>query len=202
MEDIRIKEAINCENVLNQITVDHLRIDGKLVDLKSYKSSELSSEQFQVLLQMTEDNMKDFYEQSSTGWSREVKLKEFQHKTAKFLILLFEDRPIAFCHFRFEHGSDDSEACVYCYEIQVADEYQRRGVGRYLMDILPLLAIRFKIFKVMLTVFKHNPVAMGFYVNSLKFRIDKSSPSKFNEETDYEILSLKVSKNWKMKQKL
>lgn len=202
MAEVRIKEANNCDNVLNEITVENLKIDSKPVDLKCYKSSELTSEQIEVLLQLTEDNMKDFYEQSSAGWSREVKLKEFQHKKAKFLILLFEDRPIAFCHFRFEHGSDHSEACVYCYEIQVADEYQRRGVGRYLMDILPLLAIRFKIFKVMLTVFKHNQVAMGFYVNSLKFRIDKSSPSKFNIETDYEILSLKISKFSKIKQKL
>lgn len=199
MAGVRIKAANNCDNVLNNINVNQLNIDGKTVDLKCNKSSELSREQLEVMLQLTEHNMKEFYEQSSWGWSREVKMKEFQNKNAIFLNLSYEDIMVAFCHFRFEHGSDESEACVYCYELQVADKYQRKGIGSYLINILSLLAIRFQINKLMLTVFKHNTMAMDFYVKTLKFRIDKSSPSKYDQETDYEILSLKVSKLSKLK---
>lgn len=194
MADVCIKAANNCDNVLNNINVKPLKIDGNQIDLKCNKSSELSSDMFGVMLQLTENNMKELYEQSSWGWSQKEKMKEFQHKTAKFLILSYEDKVIAFCHFRFEHAGDKYEACVYCYELQVVDEYRRKGIGYYLMHILSLLAIRFQIYKVMLTVFKHNTIAMDFYMKILKFRIDKSSPSKYDQETDYEILSLKVRK--------
>lgn len=195
MAENRIKDANNnCANVLNEIAVEHLKIDGTQINLKCCKSSGLSDKILEEMLQLTEDNMKEFYEKSNFGWNRAAKLKELRHRTAIFLIAMFDSKLFAFCHFRFEHGSDESEACVYCYEIQVADEYQRRGIGKYLMNILPLLAIRFKIYKVMLTVFKHNKIAMDFYMNTLKFRIDKSSPSKFDIEADYEILSLKVGK--------
>lgn len=199
MADVCIKAANNCDNVLNNINVKPLKIDGNQVDLKCNKSSELSSDMFDVLLQLTENNMKELYEQSSWGWSRMEKMKEFQHKTANFLILSYEDKVIAFCHFRFEHGDDKNEACVYCCELQVVDEYRRKGIGYYLMNILSLLAVRFQIYKVMLTVFKHNTIAMDFYMKTLKFRIAKSSPSKYDQETDYEILSLKVSKLSKLK---
>lgn len=199
MADILIKAANSCVNVLTNINVERLEIDAKQVDLKCNKSSELlASELFDVMLHLTENNMKELYERSSWGWSRKVKLKELQHKTANFLILSLEDQLIAFCSFRFVHGSDESEACVYCHELQVVDEYRRKGVGNYLMNILSLLAIKFRMYKVMLTVFKYNTIAMGFYT-SLKFRIDRSSPSKFHQEADYEILSLKISKRSKLK---
>lgn len=201
MADVLINAANNYVNVLKEINVELFQIDGKQLDLEYNKSHELSSEQFDVMLQLTEDNMKEFYERSQWGWNREKKLKEFLHKNAKFLILRFEGEVIAFCHFRFEYGSYESEASVYCYELQVVDEFQRRGIGKYLINILQLLAIQFKIYKVMLTVFKHNSVAMEFYMKSMKFRIDKSSPSKFDQETDYEILSLKTSKFAKIRHK-
>lgn len=189
-----IMKANQCENISNEINVEVIRIDDKQVDLICNKSRELSGELFDLMLQLTEDNMKQLYEQSDWGWNRKSKLKEFQHILARFLILKLNDKLIGFCHFRFDFGSDNSEACVYCYELQVARQFQRQGLGMHMMNILTMLAIRFKLYRVMLTVFKHNVKAMDFYVNRLKFRVDKSSPSKFNQETDYEILSLKISK--------
>ena len=42
----------------------------------------------------------------------------------------------------------------------------------------------------MLTVFKNNKIAMNFYINTLHFIIDETSPSKHGDcNTDYEILS-------------
>jgi hypothetical protein len=43
--------------------------------------------------------------------------------------------------------------------------------------------------KVMLTVFRTNQLAMNFYLDKLQYTIDSSSPSKYNQITDYEILS-------------
>ncbi len=200
MAEILIKEANHCDDILNEINVEVLEVDGKPVDLQCIKSAKLSAEIFDLLLQLTEVNMKELYQQSEWGWDSRAKLKEFQHKHANFLILKLDDKVIAFCHFRFDSGSDPTEACVYCYELQVSEEFQRRGLGNYLMTILKLLAIRFKMYKVMLTVFKHNTNAIDFYVNKLKLKIDKSSPSKYGQiSIDYEILSLKISKRTRIK---
>lgn len=61
------------------------------------------------------------------------------------------------------------------------------------MNIVELLALSSKMHKVMLTVFKTNKKAMGFYLNKMKYEVDESSPSNFegeeNENCDYEILS-------------
>lgn len=197
MTDDLIKKANNCVNILNEITIEVLTVNGKEVNIQCSNSSELSPDLIKVFLQLTEDNMKELYERSSWGWNRGTKLKEFQHKNARFVTLFLDETMIGFVHLRFEHGSDESEACVYCYELQIVDEFQRKGLGTYLMNILMLLAVRFKMYKVMLTVFKYNSNAIDFYMNKAKFRIDKSSPSKFDEETEYEILSLKISKRKK-----
>ncbi|KAG4071450.1 hypothetical protein HA402_011604 [Bradysia odoriphaga] len=194
MATILITKANQCENILNEIDAEVLEIDSQPVDLICCKSCDLSSDLIDLMLQLTEDNMKQMYEQSECGWNSKTKLKEFQHMDARFVILKLNDKLIGFCHFRFDYGSDYDDACVYCYELQVVKEFQRQGLGKYLMNILNLLAIRFKLYKVMLTVFKHNVNAMDFYVNKFKFRVDRSSPSKFGQEKDYEILSLKISK--------
>ena len=43
----------------------------------------------------------------------------------------------------------------------------------------------------MLTVFKMNDRAMGFYLNKMKYGVDECSPSNYEgcEDCDYEILS-------------
>lgn len=199
MAEILINEANNCDNILSGLNVKVLKIAGNPVDLQSATSSELTQKQLDEILQLTKDNMELLYETSSWGWNITAKLKEFRHENARFLILKIDGKLIGFCHFRFDYGSDESESCVYCYELQVADDYQRLGIGTYLMDILKLLAIRFRMYKVMLTVFRHNRNAIDFYVNKFGFRVDKSSPSKFDQLTDYEIFSLKINKRLKLK---
>jgi len=57
------------------------------------------------------------------------------------------------------------------------------------------MGLAFHMHKVMLTVFKQNTIAMDFYTKALNYRIDRSSPSRFQTIADYEILSLKISGN-------
>lgn len=46
--------------------------------------------------------------------------------------------------------------------------------------------------KIMLTVFRQNTAAMEFYRSKLQYTIDSTSPSQYNQVTDYEILSKDV----------
>ena len=104
---------------------------------------------------------------------------------------------MAFVHFRFEPNDDEkpTEEVLYVYEIQVSDRAQRSGLGKRLMNIMELVALKNGMQKVMLTVFKMNGGAMKFYREKMKYAIDESSPSNFDGEVaDYEILSKVVGK--------
>lgn len=79
---------------------------------------------------------------------------------------------------------------LYVYELQVGASCRRLGLGEHLMKILELVALQFDMTKLMLTVFKNNHGAMGFYRSKLGYDIDENSPSKFgNADESYEILS-------------
>ena len=60
-----------------------------------------------------------------------------------------------------------------------------------LQQLVELIALQAHMPKVMLTVFKINIGAMLFYRRALKYAVDASSPSKWDDKTaHYEILSL------------
>jgi len=112
---------------------------------------------------------------------------------------------VAFSHFRFESNDMDippveQEAVLYVYEVQVSEYARRDGLGRRLMSIMELIAMkRIDVKKVVLTVFKANQIAMEFYLKKMKYEIDESSPSQFyrdegEDEVDYEILSKCIAK--------
>lgn len=102
---------------------------------------------------------------------------------------------MAFAHFRFDLNDDDNptQEVLYLYEIQIQPIAQKNGLGRRMMQIMEIIAMNMKMRKVMLTVFKSNKSAMGFY-RRLKYDVDEISPSMFGEEVDYEIMSKVVYK--------
>lgn len=57
-------------------------------------------------------------------------------------------------HFSFKFSS---------YELQVEAEYQRKGLGAFMMKALEDMALYWKMEKVVLTVLKNNPDACKFY---------------------------------------
>ena len=193
-------------SVANQCDNPLLKIDSSFYlfhkndfnfNVSCHQWSQLDEECQQWMIQLTEDNMKPYYESSSCGWNRSNKLKELKDKTSRLLLLKCVDtnQSIAFVNFRFEVGGNDSECVIYCYELQVVDSHQRSGVGQYLMSVVYEMGHTFHMEKVMLTVFKRNTIAMNFYTKALNYRIDRSSPSRFNIVADYEILSLKINKH-------
>lgn len=89
---------------------------------------------------------------------------------------------------------EDGVEVVYCYEIHLEECVRGRGVGRGLMGVLEEVGRRAGVRKAMLTVFRRNKAAVGFY-EGLGYGVDEYSPgpkrlrSGVVKEVDYLILS-------------
>ncbi|XP_039625031.1 N-alpha-acetyltransferase 40 isoform X2 [Polypterus senegalus] len=140
---------------------------------------------------LTRNNMQTLYEQSEWGWKDREKKEEMTDDRAWYLIAFDTDNsPVAFSHFRFD--VECGEEVLYCYEVQLESHTRRKGLGKFLIQILQLIANSTQMKKVMLTVFKHNHGAYQFFREALQFEIDDSSPSMSGccgDECSYEILS-------------
>ena len=150
-----------------------------------------------AIFALTETNMKALYKGSAEAmpWNEEEKTQELFSLTSKMLVVRSQitGGVVAFCHYRFEEDDEDdpSEAVLYLYEIQLCSSVSRAGLGRHLMSLMELVALRAHLPKVMLTVFKQNTGAVRFYLGALKYKLDASDPSKFgNKKCTYLILSL------------
>ena len=60
-------------------------------------------------------------------------------ESAWYLIAKIEEKPVAFSHFRYDMDYDDE--VLYVYEIQLEEEYRRRGIGKFMMQVceVPIL---------------------------------------------------------------
>ncbi|XP_015791202.1 N-alpha-acetyltransferase 40 [Tetranychus urticae] len=182
-------------------TSDHLNlIDQQLCtrlsgySLKLYRSTEIDKEYFEWMINLIQTNMENFYKTCAWGWNKSQKEKELKHAKAMILIAINSEsnKPVGFTHFRFDYDEDGARGVIYCYELQIEADYQRKGLGAWLMDVLSAFCIKFEFPKLMLTCLKHNRQAMNFYRNNREFMIDRRSPSKCGENTCYEILSKKI----------
>lgn len=165
------------------LTIDYRLIGDLTDDLK------------QACLDIFSANMASLYEKSSFGLDLAAKADELRHRKARYLLINGDDDKLAaFVHFRIEMDEEESPeyAVVYVYEIQVHADYQRLGLGQRLMQAIESMATTLAMDKVMLTVFRSNTAAMDFY-QRLDYEIDESSPSRHEQEADYEILSKRIS---------
>ncbi|RLV76492.1 hypothetical protein DV515_00016918, partial [Chloebia gouldiae] len=165
---------------------------------------------------LTKANMQTLYEQSEWGWKEREKREELRDERAWYLLAREPGHgPVAFSHFRFDVECGDE--VLYCYEVQLESRVRRRGLGKFLLQILQLVANSTQMKKVMLTVFKHNHGALQFFREALhdrapraggagaqtevgardpprdpKFEVDATSPSVSGccgDDSSYEILS-------------
>ncbi|KAG7497409.1 N-alpha-acetyltransferase 40 [Solea senegalensis] len=141
--------------------------------------------------ELTRANMQTLYEQSEWGWKEREKREEMNDERAWYLLARDGDSaPVAFSHFRFD--VECGEEVLYCYEVQLESRVRRKGLGKFLIQILQLIANSTQMKKVMLTVFKHNHGAYQFFRDALQFEIDETSPSMSGccgDDCSYEILS-------------
>jgi ribosomal protein S18 acetylase RimI-like enzyme len=100
-------------------------------------------------------------------------------------------RPVGFVYYRYDYEPEKKSEVLYVYEIQLEPEVTGKGLGKHLMQILELMALRHKMHWILLTVFKDNKRALNFYLNHLKYQVDPMSPSAENpfNEDEFEILS-------------
>lgn len=71
--------------------------------------------------------------------------------------------------------------------MQIEKEYQRKGLGKFMMTALEKMAKLYEMEKLILTVLTNNDDGITFF-KSLGFSKDDSSPDA-TESTGYEILS-------------
>ncbi|ELT91870.1 hypothetical protein CAPTEDRAFT_94915, partial [Capitella teleta] len=142
--------------------------NGLNVNISCMRATSMPDDLFEWCFKLVRDNMQSLYEQSDWGWEDEQKKAEMREDAAWFLIARENQNnsPVACVHFRFDMDNDDH--VVYCYEVQLIKSYRRKGLGKFLMQILELLAHKNGMCKVMLTAFKHNQNAQDFFMKKLK----------------------------------
>ncbi|KAG2667798.1 hypothetical protein I3760_15G132000 [Carya illinoinensis] len=97
---------------------------------------------------------------------------------------------VGFVHYRFT--LEEEIPVLYVYELQLEPRVQAKGLGKFLMQLIELVAHKNHMGAVMLTVQKANSLAMNFYLNKLRYVIAAVSPSRVDPligvEKRYEIL--------------
>ncbi|RLN63777.1 hypothetical protein BBJ28_00011110, partial [Nothophytophthora sp. Chile5] len=165
--------------------------------IRSAPARSLSAATRDHVVALFEANMKALYQESDWGYDAAAKRVELFEDEARYLLAFDKDGdaaspPIGFAHFRFVE--DDGVPVLYLYEVQLASTAQRRGLGKFLMQLLQLVARRHGMELMVLTVFKSNSGAMRFYRDRLGFAVDETSPSACGDDSQsYEILSKGVA---------
>jgi predicted acetyltransferase len=132
--------------------------------------------------------MKKIYKCSKGGWNGDEKREEMFESSAYYLIAYDQDKPVGFCHFRFD--MDYGSQVVYCYELQVEAQKRKHGLGNFLMQILEDFCEKLKLEKVILTCYKHNTVGQRFFREKMHYEIDETDPNEdMITDPDYVILS-------------
>lgn len=153
---------------------------------------DMPTEDINWAFDLTKHNMQLLYENSSWGWNDKKKKEEMTEDKSRYLIARAESgKAVGFSHFRFD--LEEGDEVLYCYEIQVESEARGKGLGKFLMLILEMMAHRAQMKKVMLTVFKENERAQNFFIKIMKFQTDETSPAIWDpmnsEDYCYDILS-------------
>ncbi|KAM8705331.1 hypothetical protein ACLKA7_009749 [Drosophila subpalustris] len=135
---------------------------------------------------LAEQNVGPYYKQLKMGWKPKIKQAELNKNWARFLVALNQqNQPVAYTMFRFD--MDDGDCVLYCYEIQISPEYQRKGLGKFMMETLESCARFWQLEKIMLTVLNNNESSLKFF-KTLGYVTDETSPDVL-QEADYQILS-------------
>ncbi|XP_066954755.1 N-alpha-acetyltransferase 40 [Macrobrachium rosenbergii] len=163
--------------------------NGLNCKLECKRVNDLVPEVLEWAITLCQTNMQPLYEQSQRGWRANEKREEMTEEEAWYLIAydVNLDKPIGFSHFRFD--MDYGDEVLYCYELQLEPEYRGKGLGRFLLQVLELMAFSNQMVKVVLTVFKHNPRGLSFF-KKCRYDIDETSPEDdIDDPVDYRILS-------------
>ena len=128
-------------------------------------------------------NMKEVYDKDY-GWDDEDKMSELREKASRFLVVTQEfadgdfvdeklTKKVAFVNFRFTlqgecYDTMKGETCLFVYDIQVEPEYQRKGLGKHLMQVCELIGTKQRMKFLQLLIPNGNDIAVNFLSKKLK----------------------------------
>lgn len=165
--------------------------------LELYTSSTISSRDFNECFDLIHKTSSKQYAASSLGWHPQKKKQEMRLPDLKYVLAQKGDNspenPIdGFLSFMLTY--EDGIDVIYCYELHIAEHCQGSGLGKYLMGQMEDVGRKAGVKKAMLTVFRANEQARGFYAK-LGYEVDDYSPRPKRlrggivKEADYIILS-------------
>jgi len=171
--------------------------NGLDISLETVRAPEVAEETKSWAFELVKTAMKPLYDaaykddpdmEAEFGWKEKEKKEELRADSAWYLIARTkEGNPVAFSHFRYDMDYDDE--VLYCYEIQVEKAFRRKGLGKFMMKVLEMLCLKADMLKLMVTIFKKDPVEVDFFKKALKFEVDETSfVDTVHEQFEYEIL--------------
>ena len=117
-------------------------------------SPQLKTEQLEWAFDLTKERMESIYDLSGYGWDDEDKRGELLEPGARFLLLFDRSKSsatwgelVGFVHFRFTVQGElmdmmEGDTCVFVWDIQIEDGFQRKGLARHLLTLLELIGTR------------------------------------------------------------
>ncbi|KAL7729334.1 hypothetical protein ACLKA6_008909 [Drosophila palustris] len=184
-----VEAAARAKNPLEKLPVQCDSYKSKTSEeFKLYcrAKSDMDAKTLKWTFKLAEQNVGPYYKQLKMGWKPKIKQAELNKNWARFLVALNQqNQPVAYTMFRFD--MDDGDCVLYCYEIQISPEYQRKGLGKFMMETLESCARFWQLEKIMLTVLNNNESSLKFF-KTLGYVTDETSPDVL-QEADYQILS-------------
>ncbi|XP_058062282.1 N-alpha-acetyltransferase 40 [Anopheles bellator] len=162
----------------------------KQVQLQCKPKKKVDPATLKWAFKLAERNVGPQYRECSLGWQPKIKQADLNKPWARYLIATdpATRTPVGYTMFRFD--LDYGRCVTYCYELQIVPEYQRQGLGAFMMKALEQMAQHFSMERVVLTVLKNNEDGIRFY-KRLGYEVDETSPDK-EENAAYEIMSKSV----------
>lgn len=161
--------------------------NGCELDLYCRRKADMDSKTLKWAFKLAEKNVGPQYRSCSLGWQPNVKQSDLNKAWARYLVAVDRKtkKPAGYSMFRFD--LDYGRSVVYCYEMQVDSEFQRKGLGAFMLQALEKTAQYYGMERVVLTVLKNNEDGMRFY-KTLGYDVDETSPDK-SDNAAYEIMS-------------
>jgi GNAT superfamily N-acetyltransferase len=158
------------------------KFNGKAFSANLISVKKLPAEFEQWAFRTIETHMKDIYEET-WGWKPEIKEAELVEESARFLFAFVEGQPypVGFIHFRFELAR--SELSTVIWDLHVEETYQRKGLGKFLLQAVEIVSLDLKVDSLQVTLLKPNQAARSFF-RKMKYIQHETSPVIIDPEND------------------
>lgn len=163
VQQLNIEKACKVLNPFESFP-EFLKYNENDLELTLYckRKSEIDPKIIKWAFKLAERNVGPYYKKCPMGWTPKIKQKDLNKVWARYLVAVNDKKePVAYSMFRFD--LDYGCSVLYCYEMQVDESSQRKGLGAFMMKALETVAKHWNMSKLVLTVLKNNEDAVRFY---------------------------------------